>query len=269
MKNSSFLFKALFLTFSILSVSQAKAQTQPEPIEPLLRSIFEIQDVAGYRIISVSENLPDSSRQDFRFIAENRRPIAYLLNHVFEPFERDLKLIDYPSATQAKEVAIKNMLSDSSFLHYFNQLKAPYAADGIPETSLQYITKETLMATGAKFFYAWKLDDKGIAWKTCVEGNAFRELPKEERLETVFVQAFCFQSIFNNMEPGKEPEFWESFERYLKEVEAEVEDTAPEEKLSRANQLMWAAMAKDEAFTNLLLENYQEKKEMLNFRLIE
>lgn len=125
------------------------------------------------------------------------------------------------------------------------------------------------MATGAKFFYAWKLDDKGIVWKTCVEGNAFRELPKEERLEMIFVQAFCFQSIFDNLEPGTRPEFWKSFHQYKEKIKAEVKDTAPEEKLARANQLMWAAMAEDEAFTRLLLESYREKKETLNFRLME
>lgn len=268
MKSSRLLFNALFLALVILSVSQTKAQTQPETIEPLLRSIFEIQDIAGYRIISVSKNLPDSATQDFPFIAENRRPIAYLLDHVFEPFERDLKLIEYPSPTQAKEAAINSMLSDSTFLHYFKQLKAPYDTGSTPEASVPHISKETLMETGAKFFYAWKLDDKGIVWKICVEGNAFRELPPEERLETIFVQAFCFQSIFDNSEPGTNPEFWKSFEGY-KKVVSELEDTAPEETLTRANQLMWAAMAEDEAFTKLLLENYREKKETLNFRLIE
>lgn len=264
-------FKSVFLVcLCLFFAKNSKAQSQSDSLEPLLRQVFEIQEIPGYRFLTVSEVLPDSSHKDFRFISENRLSIDYLYQTVFQPYKKGINFLDYPSTKDAKDAVIGKMLKDSTFLKCFKQLKVPYDNLEKAEVPTQQISKRMLLETGAKFFYAFELDDRGIIWKTCVGGNPFNyEMSLEERLETVLIQAFCIQTIFDNSGPFKRAEFEDSFIKYIDIVQADVKDVKDELKLEEANKRMWPAMAQDEALSKLLLETYHNRKEMLAFRVKE
>lgn len=259
---------AIIVAFLNVACS-VETREEAEDLEPLLRSIYQIEHTAGYRIISVVDSLADSTHRDFSFISENRRSLGYLYHNVFQPWKKyDLDLKAYSTPSKAQDEVIKLMLADSAFMQTFRQLKRPYEGENEHAAPLQEITKQELMKVGAQFFYASELKKENVVWRICVGTNPFHKQEESERLQTILVQAFCFQTIHDNFRPGSVPEFFLSFGRKRKAIEADVVNEPLEQKLAAANERMWPAMAKDEALEKLLMESYEKRKDRLGFRLI-
>jgi hypothetical protein len=194
-------------------------------------------------------------------INNNGQYIGYLLKYFSDNSNyENLKTINDSIEIQNK--FIKTLETDSAFNSVMNKLteKITDKSHFISDT----ISSDELLNIAVKYFSITKITEDGnYGGKVCSGNNGIKQTEKQRKPH---IEAFCFTTIFNNLK-GDRFNMYNEFVNGIKELYEINLGIENEERLLRAQGAMYMFMRNNEKLKELLLFEYENKKEYLPFVL--
>jgi len=119
---------------------------------------------------------------------------------------------------------------------------------------------DSLLKIASRFFLVHRSNGH-VVFHLCALINDVLSLEQSEN--SPYYNAFCFMTIRNNVKN------WDFFNKAIEPFKAEINDSISNERLEEIKNAVFAYLAKDEELRNMLLNEYNKKKEYLNFEIIE
>lgn len=178
--------------------------------------------------------------------------------------------VDQEAYQNLKSIQGEDELSSSfdNFLkkdRLFNPLMLRFAERAtnpafVPDT----VSMDEMLNVAVKFFSIQKVTEDGhYKGKVCVGLNGITEtLPEREPA----LEAFCFSAILENME-GEQFHMYNEFVAAVKELYKQDLGVDREARLLRAQGAMFSLMRNNEQLRNMLVVEYDRKKDFLPFVL--
>lgn len=255
--------KKLFLILLIVIIcSDSYSQNDCNIIDEY-KNIFKIEkfkygkkEVLLKRVNKIDANFCFSD-----LINNNQKYIGYLLTH----FSGN---IDYKSLTAINDATILQdkfieMLKNNKT---FNNVMSKLTNKVIKKSTFKSdtISVDELLNIAVKYFSVTKIGDKGrYHGKVCAGINGIKQT---ESVRSPQVEAFCFSSILNNYN-GENFKMYNEFVKGIKELYKINLGVDKKEKLLRAQGAMYVFMRNNKKLKDLLLYEYENKKEYLPFVL--
>ena len=251
----------LILTIGLITVNSF-SQTNCN-IEKEYQQIFKIEKKKygerEYLMKTINEIDTNSCFSDL--INNNGQYIDYLLTH-FSDNSNYEKLMTIGDSVELQNEFIKSLENDTTFNSVMNKLteKITNKSQFVPDT----ISMDGLLNIAVKYFLIRRITKEGYyAGKVCTGINGIKQTEKERKPQ---VEAFCFTTILNNYQ-GEHFNMYNELVKGIKElykINLGIED---EERLLRAQGAMYMFMRNNDKLRELLLFEYENKKEYLPFIL--
>ncbi len=232
-------------------------------IEEEYRKIFKIEKMkyeeSEYLIQTVNEI--DSNSCFSGLVNNNREYIDYLRTHFSDDSNYE-KLLAIRDTIELQNEFIKSLENDSLFNREMKKLtkKITDKSNYIPDT----VSMNELLNIAVKYFLIMEISEEGhYVGKVCTGINGLAETENKRNPQ---VEAFCFSTILNNYQ-GDKFNMYNEFVKGIKElytIHLGIED---KERLLRAQGAMYMIMRNNETLKELLLLEYENKKEYLPFVL--
>lgn len=232
-------------------------------IEEEYHNIFKIEKRKygedAYLIQSVNEI--DSNSCFSGLVNNNREYIDYLRTHFSDDSNYD-KLMAISDTIELQAEFIKSLEKDSAFNSEMKKLtkKITDKSNYVPDT----VSIDKLLNIAVKYFMIMEIDKDGnYVGKICTGINGLADTENKRYPQ---VEAFCFSTIVNNYQ-GEQFNMYNEFVKGIRElykIHLGIEDS---ERLLRAQGAMYMIMRHNEALKELLLLEYENKKEYLPFVL--
>jgi hypothetical protein len=129
----------------------------------------------------------------------------------------------------------------------------------IERSTVPAIHMDSLMPIAARFFYVHRMGQK-VYQQICVGTNEVLEMPQTEF--TPYYNAFCYMAIYGHDEP------FSFFQKAVGEQVEELRGPISDERLRYFTDMVYATLEKNEELRSLLVQEYEAKKEHLNFTLV-
>lgn len=194
-------------------------------------------------------------------INNNGQYIDYLLKH-FSDNSNYEKLMTISDTIELQNKFIKTLEKDSTFNSVMNKLteKITDKSHFISDT----ISSDELLNIAVKYFSIIKINEDGhYSGKVCTGINGLEQTEKERKPQ---IEAFCFTTILNNYQ-GDRFNMYNEFVKGIKELYKINLGVENEERLLRAQGAMYMFMRNNDKLKELLLFEYENKKEYLPFVL--
>lgn len=194
-------------------------------------------------------------------VNNNKQYIDYLLTN-FSDNSNYEKLIAINDTIKLQNEFIKLLEKDSVFNVVMDKLtkKISNKSNYTPDT----ISMDRLLNTAVKYFSIIKINDDGYyVGKVCAGINGLKQTEKVRKPQ---IEAFCFATILNNYQ-GEQFNMNNEFIKGIKELYKINLGVENEERLLRAQGAMYMFMRNNDHFKELLLVEYENKKEYLPFVL--
>jgi hypothetical protein len=227
--------------------------------------IFKTQKITSGELeyLFTSVQVLDSSACLSPLINNN---IAYI-NYINTHFTNDAnyqRLLAITDSILLQQSYIANLKEDTLFNGIMQELEDAYLGkQGFePDT----VTLDELLNIAVKYFSILRLTEEGhYVGKVCAGINGIKET---EMIRAPHVEAFCFSSILTNY--GGEPfSMHQEFIKGMKQlytINLGIDDS---EKILRAQGALYMFMKNNESLKQLLLAEYERKKESLPFVLVK
>jgi hypothetical protein len=174
-------------------------------------------------------------------------------------------------AARLQREFLRRLAADSQFNAMVIPAIAAYLnTSGVPvrhallKSSKRVIPIDTAVRVATRFFYPDILTPTGILTHVCTRINAVRELPNRDPT----LEAFAFSAIMGDVQRRDSSQIEIDFapaRRLMNRLDA---PGAPEEvRLSRAQGMMWALMARSSALRELLIAEANRDRDILPFEL--
>lgn len=180
----------------------------------------------------------------------------------FSDNSNDEKLMAITDTGELQNEFIKSLENDSKFNSVMNKLtnKVTDKSNYIPDT----VSVDELLNIAAKYFAIIKINKDGnYVGKVCTGINGLKQTEKERKPQ---IEAFCFSTILNNFQ-GEQFNMYNEFVKGIKELYKINLGIENNDKLLRAQGAMYMFMRNNETLKELLLFEYENKKEYLPFVL--
>jgi hypothetical protein len=126
------------------------------------------------------------------------------------------------------------------------------------------------LSIASKFFYAENIRGARISWKVCAGINGYRQSAMNlDRMH--LVEAFCFMTVFKFLF-SPEYTYEKRFSEKMGEINQSISKAAAEKKtinLEVIREDMYAHMVGDKSLELALISEYEKKKEILNFKIVD
>ncbi len=232
-------------------------------IEDEYHKIFKIEKrkygETEYLIQTVNEI--DSNSCFSGLVNNNREYIDYLRTHFSDDSNHE-KLLAISDTIELQAEFIRSLENDSIFNREMEKLtkKITDISNYIPDT----VSINELLNIAVKYFLILEINEEGFyVGQVCTGINGLAETENERNPQ---VEAFCFSTIVNNYQ-GEQFNMYNEFVKGIKElykIHLGIEDN---ERLLRAQGAMYMYMRNNETLKELLLFEYENKKEYLPFVL--
>lgn len=251
----------LILTIGLIAVNSF-SQTDCN-IKKEYQQIFKIEK-KKYRereYLMKTINKIDTNSCFSDLINNNGQYIDYLRTH-FSDNSNYEKLMAISDSIKLQNEFIKSLENDSLFNAEMSKLtkKITDKSNYTPDT----VTMNGLLNIAVKYFSIIKINKDGYyAGKVCTGINGLKQTEKERSPQ---IEAFCFTTILNNYQ-GEQFNMYNEFVKGIKElykINLGIED---EDRLLRAQGAMYMFMRNNDKLKELLLLEYENKKEYLPFVL--
>lgn len=204
-------------------------------------------------------------------VNQNKLYINYILTNYCEVDYKQLNNLK-GDTVQLSEYYINSLVQDKTFNKYFLEAvncflgsKNKKIDDYVSSDKLK-ISADSLITIASKFFFATKIKDDGfVLWHVCVGFNGYQNQNKQTMIP--LIEAFSFMTVFNNLD-NENFNFMLDFNNNKKNLEKESANFNNEEKLNYTRNNMYALMSKSESLKRLLIQEYQKKENILNFKII-
>ncbi len=251
----------LILTIGLVTVDLF-SQTNCN-IEEEYHKIFKIEKKKygerEYLIQSVNEI--DSNSCFSGLVNNNREYIDYLRTHFSDDSNYE-KLLAISDTIELQNEFVESLENDSLFNREMEKLakKITDKSNYIPDT----VSMDELLNIAVKYFSIIEINEDGYyVGKVCTGINGLADTENERKPQ---VEAFCFSTIVNNYQ-GEQFNMYNEFVEGIQElytIHLGIEDS---ERLLRAQGAMYMIMRHNEPLKELLLLEYENKKEYLPFVL--
>ena len=204
---------------------------------------------------------PDSGNCFSNLVADNKRHLSYLLTN----FGRNMnyeELASFKDSIRLQKAFIQSLETDSAFNKSMSKLerKALNDTEYKPDTT----SIESLMNIASKFFMIFDINDKEYyKGQVCSGINGIKETEENRKPH---LEAFCFSSILNNYR-GKNFDMYSEFVKAIKQLYKINLGIEKKEKLLRAQGAMFMYMSTNKKLKQMLLHEYEKKKDYLPFVL--
>jgi len=230
-------------------------------IENEYQHIFKIekQKHRGLEYLVKTVNEIDTNSCFSDLINNNGQYIDYLRTN-FSDNSNYATLMGISDTIELQNGFIKSLENDSLFNSEMNKLtkKITDKSNYIPDT----ISIDDLLNIAVKYFSIIKINEDGYyVGKVCAGINGLKETEKER---TPQVEAFCFASILNNYQ-GEQYNMYNEFVKGIKELYKINLAIDSDARLLRAQGAMYMFMRNNEKLKELLLYEYENKKDYLPF----
>ena len=251
----------LILTIGLITINSI-AQNKCH-IEQEYQEIFKIKkEKYGEReYLRKTINSLDSNSCFSDLVNNNGQYIDYLLTH-FSDNSNYEKLITIKDTIELQNEFIKSLENDTIFNRVMNKLteKITNKSQFVPDT----ISMDGLLNIAVKYFFIMKISEEGYyAGKVCTGINGIKQTEQERKPQ---VEAFCFTTIMNNYR-GEQFNMYGEFVKGIKELYKINLGIENDDRLLRAQGAMYMFMRNNEKLKELLLFEYENKKEYLPFVL--
>jgi hypothetical protein len=251
----------LILTIGLITVNSF-SQTDCN-IEEKYQQIFKIEKKKyGEREYLMKTIIKIDTNSCFSdLINNNGQYIDYLLTH-FSDNSNYEKLMDINDTLKLQNEFIKSLENDSVFNSEMNKLtkKITDKSNYVPDT----ISMDGLLNIAVKYFSIIKINKDGYyVGKVCTGINGLKQTDKERNPQ---IEAFCFTTILNNYQ-GEQFNMYNEFVTGIKELYKINLGIENDDRLLRAQGAMYMFMRNNEKLKELLLFEYENKKEYLPFVL--
>ena len=241
----------------IAGISTAEAQTFQE-IKKLYPKMFtcEVYDYEGEKFASTYLVESIAGDKYAEFFNNNKQYIDYLFTHSAGlNFESLANEVD--SVIRHKK-AIEIIDKDSGF----NKLMEEFVSRPMKDT----FSIDDAAEVASKFFFVPQIVDGNYAGKVCVGINGIESTEADRRIQ---LEAFCFALILNSY--GKEGKFdaYEELVSSLKQLYEINFGIDEKERLLRAQGAMYMLMYKNEKLHVALKKEYEAKKDILPFVMVD
>lgn len=255
--------KQLFLILSIGLIAGSLFSQTDCHIEKEYRKIFKIQKMkyGESEFLMMTVNKLDDNSCFADLVNNNGQYIDYLRTH-FSDHSNYEKLMAISDTIELQDEFIKSLENDSVFNSEMNKLtgKITNASNYIPDT----VSMNALLNIAVKYFSIIEINEDGhYAGKVCSGINGLEQTEKERKPH---IEAFCFVAIMNNYQ-GEKFNMYDEFVKGIQELYMINLGIDNEDRLLRAQGAMYMFMRNNEKLRELLLHEYENKKEYLPFVL--
>ena len=252
----------LILTIAFTAL-HANAQKNCNIVEEYHR-IFSIEKVKyGEReFLKRTVNKLEGNDCFSSLVNDNSQYIYYLQTH-FSNSSLTKQLYKIADSVVLQNEFIKSLQTDSTFNNAMYQLteKLTNGSQYTPDT----VTIDDLLNVAVKYFSIIKINEKGnYAGKVCAGINGIKQTEIQRKPQ---IEAFCFTTILNNYK-GEKFNMHNEFIKGMKELYKFNLGIDKDERLLRAQGAMYQYMRTNTNLKDLLLFEYQNKKQYLPFVLI-
>jgi hypothetical protein len=242
--------------YSVSLFSQTDCQVENE-----YGNIFKIEKLKyGQREIllkTVNEIDPNSCFSEL--INNNSQYIDYLKTN-FSDNSNYEKLLSITDTVELQKEYINSLENDSLFNRVMQELVDRYdnRLTYIPDT----ISVDELLNIAVKYFSISKINQDGYyVGKVCTGING---LEQTESVRKPQIEAFCYSTLLNNYR-GERFNLYDEFVKAIKELYKVNLGVESEDRLLRAQGAMYMLMRNNEKLKELLLSEYEVKKDYLPF----
>jgi len=251
----------LILTIGLITINSF-SQNECK-IEEQYQNIFKIEKkkYKEREYLRKTINVLDSNSCFSDLVNNNGQYIDYLRTN-FSDNSNYEKLMTISDSTELQNKFIKSLENDSTFNSVMNILtkKITDKSIFIPDT----ISMNGLLNIAVKYFSIIKINKDGhYVGKVCTGINGLKQTEKERRPQ---IEAFCFTTILNNYR-GEQFNMYGEFVKGIKELYKINLGIENNDRLLRAQGAMYMFMRNNEKLKELLLFEYENKKEYLPFVL--
>ncbi|MDC1068201.1 hypothetical protein OAQ99_03465 [Candidatus Kapabacteria bacterium] len=232
-------------------------------IESEYEKIFKIQKMkyGEEEYLLKTVNVINASSCFSELVNNNGQYINYLRTHFSDNSNYD-NLTSIMDTIELQHEFIKSLKNDSSFNEVMNILtkKITDKSNYIPDT----ISVDDLLNIAVKYFSIIKINKDGYyVGKVCAGINGIKQTEKERKPQ---IEAFCFTTLLSNYK-GEQFDMYSEFVKGIKELYKINLGIENDDRLLRAQGAMYMFMKNNDKLKELLLSEYDNKKEYLPFVL--
>lgn len=251
----------LILTIGLFTVSSF-SQTNCN-IETQYGKIFKIEKkkYGEKEYLLKTVNKIDTTSCFSELVNNNKQYIDYLRTH-FSDNSNYEKLMSISDTIELQNEFIKSLERDSTFNEVMHTLteKISDKSNYIPDT----ISMDEMLNIAVKYFSIIKINEDGhYVGKVCTGINGLKQTEKERKPQ---IEAFCFSTILNNYK-AEQYNMYNEFVKGIKELYKINLGIESDDRLLRAQGAMYLFMRNNDKLNELLLSEYENKKEYLPFVL--
>ncbi len=195
--------------------------------------------------------------------SNNLEYINYLLSNFWD-YSKDAELLKNTTSESLQNAFINAMKQDTTFNNVMNKFCQPTTnkAAFIPDT----FSTNYLVNIAVKFFSIIGIDKDGYyEAKVCAGIN---DIKKTEEVRKPQLEAFCFSTIFSNYQ-GAKYNMYNEMVNGVKECYKLHLGIDTKDRLLRAQGAMYMAMRNNKPLKEMLMEEYENKKQYLPFVIKE
>lgn len=255
--------KQLLITLVIGLITMNSFSQNNCNVEEEYQEIFKIEKQKygeeEYLIKTVSKIDTNSCFSDL--VNNNGQYIDYLRTH-FSDNSNYESLMTIKDTIELQNEFIKSLENDSVFNSVMNKLteKITNKSQFIPDT----VSMDKLLNIAVKYFLIIKINEDGYyVGKVCTGMNGLKQTEKERKPQ---IEAFCFTTIMDNYQSGQF-NMYDEFVKGIMELYKINLGIEKDDRLLRAQGAMYMFMRNNEKLNELLIYEYENKKEYLPFVL--
>ena len=251
---------AINIVFSLQVVSQTKCDIQSHYGDIL--KVIQNKTDDGKKYLTYGIKKTDNQYCFADYVKNNWREInAFITSFSSNFVSTPQNLLEIEDETELQSAFIAMVQKDSLFNAVMLELTAKVIDKTIPKDT---ITMNELLNIAVKFFYVQRITEDGFySGKVCTGINGIKET---EPLRKPFLEIFVSISIINHY-LDEEYNMYDELVNGLTELYEMNLGVDKEERLLRARGAMFMYMFHNQKLRDMLLYEYENKKEYLSFVL--
>jgi len=241
------------VVFSIVFLFLMSCDSGDSRVNDFINASFKLEqgdnNGSTYYYLKLNESV-DSHNEFGKIASEKQLMQQYLLWNLIDLEMSPEVRYSYHSLERTREKFYDQINSNSKVT---NSLKSFLNLD---QTDDNLISLDSLKSVASKLFFAKDLGEGRIQWTVCSGKSIFPQLYSEEKyFETVVIQAFCYQAIYNSTNTAG-VSILDRFDDYISEIMPLLYNADSSSLEEVANQEMWKRMYSDSLLQQALLSEY-------------
>ncbi len=258
MKATFIIFILITFTKNIFAEEQCNITDHYSDFIKIERQNYDGKEYTSAKIVEANEKNCFAE-----LVNKNQVFMDYLLSNFIMDSVHFAKLEEIYDTANLQTVFINSLKNDSLYNYIMSELVAKTINKKIIKDT---VSMEKLLNFAVKFFYVLRINEDGnYILKFCSGINAINQTEKKRQ---PYIEAFCFSAILNHYGHENEFDITNEFVSAAQELYKLNLGIDSNEQLLRAQGAMFMLMRNNDILKNLLINEYEHRKNYLPFILI-